>query len=886
MAATDELIPSKWSGKDWDVTVTNTGMTAVQSGRTITVSSSEASRLEARRRWFRWSLYDDGRPAVRLRGINRADAAKLRLSLRVLALTPEIADALSWRDAVTAAVDGALADQRWLPTEVIEDLERRRPATGLAERIRHVGVETAISAEEVEAAAFVGVDLESLATRTNERVMESELVSRRPFFDSIEKTALTDEQARAVVCFDNRVQVLAAAGSGKTSVMVARAAYAVSRGFISPDRILLLAFNRNAAKELQERIEARFAAAGIPSDGIRASTFHSFGLDVIGRATGKKPRLAKWIDEGEDARMVLRIVDELRDASETFRYRWDLYRLLFAHAPTKLETHEPDGYDTATRQNGYRTFGGDIVKSHSERLIADFLCLNGVEYEYERPYSIDVADASHSQYRPDFYYPTIDVWHEHWALDQHGNPPAEFEGYASGISWKRDLHSRQRTQLIETTWGDVMFGDGLEKLQAELTGRGVALDWNPDRPLNDAWAKPMKHEDLARFVRTFMAHVKSNSWTREALESRLTSELNRLNGFRSRLFLDIYWEIHAEWERRLAEDHAVDFEDMLVQAADHLEARSVDCPFDLIMVDEFQDASRARARLVRGLLQKPGRYLLAVGDDWQSINRFAGADLSVMTGFHEWFGRGHQLPLTTTFRCTQTICDVASAFVSKNPNQFQKPMRSTHGAGAPVRIIRSDDSSRALADFLHELSEAISSGDISPGAAGKVSVDVLGRYRFERDVLPRNVPVNLQVTFRTVHGSKGLEADFVVVPGMATGTYGFPSTIADDPVLDLAMPAPEDFEHAEERRLFYVALTRARRGVVLITPAQRMSPFVIELLQDPNVLVDGAAVGQVEVCGTCKQGVMVERRSRFGPFLSCSRFPACTNKRNIPRPAG
>ena len=137
-----------------------------------------------------------------------------------------------------------------------------------------------------------------------------------------------------------------------------------------------------------------------------------------------------------------------------------------------------------------------------------------------------------------------------------------------------------------------------------------------------------------------MAHVKSNSWTREALETRLTSELTRLNGFRSRLFLDIYWEIHAEWERGLAEDHAVDFEDMLVQTADHLEAGSVDCPFDLIIVDEFQDASRARARLVRGLLQKPGLYLLAVGDDWQSINRFAGADLSVMTGFHEWFVRG------------------------------------------------------------------------------------------------------------------------------------------------------------------------------------------------------------------------------------------------------
>ena len=314
MAATDELIVSRWSGKDWDVTVTDIGVTAVQAGRTIAVSSSEASRLEARRRWFRWFIDDDGRPAVRLRGITRADAARLNLSLRVLALRPEIAFALSWRDDVTEVVGRSLADQRWLPTEVVDDLEARRPAPGLLERIREAGAEAAISTADLEAAAFVGVDLQELATYTNERVMESELVTRRPFFDSIEKTPLTDEQARAVVCFDNRVQVLAAAGSGKTSVMVARAAYAVSRGFVSPDRILLLAFNRSAAVELQERITGRFAAAGIRSDGIRASTFHSFGLDIIGRATGKKPRLAKWIDDGEDARMVLRIVDELRDA--------------------------------------------------------------------------------------------------------------------------------------------------------------------------------------------------------------------------------------------------------------------------------------------------------------------------------------------------------------------------------------------------------------------------------------------------------------------------------------------------------------------------------------------------------------------------------------------
>src|SRR5262249_47525254 len=159
----------------------------------------------------------------------------------------------------------------------------------------------------------------------------------------------------------------------------------VSRGFVDPDRILLLAFNKAAATELQERVAARFAAAGIDSSGLRASTFHSFGLGIIGRATGEKPRLAAWLGQGDDVAMVLRMVDELRESSESYRFRWDLYRMLFANAPTELERNEPDGYDSATRETGYRTFAGEIVKSHSERLVANFLYLNGINYVYEHP---------------------------------------------------------------------------------------------------------------------------------------------------------------------------------------------------------------------------------------------------------------------------------------------------------------------------------------------------------------------------------------------------------------------------------------------------------------------------------------------------------------------
>ena len=873
----------EWSGKGWRITVTDTEVTIAQASISLSIPGSKASRLEVRGSWLYRGLHDDGQLLFRLRGITKPEASALTRALGRLALTPAIADAVAWHATVTHLLAGARAEQRWIPTEAVDTLLAARPQPRLlVDHVRACGCESSLTEAQLEAVGFLDLDVERLVANTNEQIMDAELSSNRAFFDTIEKSPLTDEQARAVVCFDNRVQVLAAAGSGKTSVMVARAAYAVSRGFVAPDRILLLAFNKAAATELQDRVSARFAAAGIDSAGVRASTFHSFGLDVIGRATGTKPRLAQWLDQGEDVRAVMDIVEELRDTSGAFRYRWDLYRMLFANAPTELAESEPDGYDNATRQTGYRTFAGEIVKSHSERLIANFLYLHGVDYVYERPYDVDVADAAHSQYRPDFYYPAIGVWHEHWALDRDGKPPASFHGYASDMAWKRRLHAEKQTVLVESTWADVMFGDGLVKLKAELTALGLNLDWDPDRALRDERAKPVGNDELARLVRTFMTHLKSNSWTAEDLEARLARDLAHLDGYRTRLFLGVYWQIHAEWQRRVAAKGAIDFEDMVLQAADHLEAGNAECPYDLVMVDELQDASRARARLVRALVKPPGRFLLAVGDDWQSINRFAGADLSVMTNFEAWFGRGQQLALRTTFRCTQAICDVAASFVSKNPNQLDKQMQSAHrDRGVAVSVIRADDPASALASYLGDLSAAVAERSRGSKVPKTLSVDVLGRYGFERDLLPSRPPPNLQVTFRTVHGSKGLEADYIVVATMTTGTYGFPSNIADDPVLDLAMPAPESFAHAEERRLFYVALTRARRGVTLITSPRQMSPFIVELLDDPNVTLAGDSDSPVEICSRCGKGTMVERHGRFGAFLGCSTFPLCKNTRDL-----
>lgn len=870
----------------WTLTTTADGCTLTVAGRTLSLQGEDLSRLAVQPGWPRWSLKLAGGEPERLKGLRRSEAASLQeaLNLRLARhrARPTVAAAIVWQARAEAVAAAATDEGRWIPQQDVDDLEGDRPRLTALDVPDRGEVLASLTRAERAALAFAAADLRAWIAARNEEILAAERQRHRHFFETVESQPLTDEQVRAVICFDNRVRVIASAGSGKTSVMVARAAYAVLRGFVAPDRVLLLAFNRDAALELQSRVTARLSALGLPAEGVKATTFHAFGLRVLAQASGRKPRPAPWLDGGQDVDMVCRIVDELRDRSPGFAYRWDLFRLLYARASDSIEGGEPDGYDRESRRTGYRTANGEVVKSEGERIIANWLFYNGVDYRYEKPYVVDVADIEHSQYRPDFFYPSIDVWHEHWALGSDGRPPASFHGYADSMKWKKDLHRTHGTTLIETTWAEIIDFSGLQRLADTLSRSGLELDWNPDR--SGSGSQPLRHEDLGRLVRTFMAHVKSNSLSREHLQQRVAELPSHGATVRSQLFLDLYWDIHEEWQDRLARQDCVDFEDMLVQAADHLERGEVPAPHELVLVDEFQDASQARARVTRALVAGRDRYLLAVGDDWQAINRFAGADISVMTSFEQWFGDGPTLPLQTTFRCPQTICDVAGSFVSANPRQLPKRVRSAHReGGAPVRIVRvptRDAVPGAVAAHLAKIKPTSSDR--------RATVLVLGRYRFDRSLMPSTVPPEVDVTFRTIHGSKGLEADYVLLPNLTTGTYGFPSTIADDPVLRLAMTEAEPYPHAEERRLLYVALTRARREVTLLAVEGLESPFVVELMKHPDVVVvDGTGGGaSVRICPACDQGSLVARKGPYGAFFGCSTFPRCRHTEKVSDSAG
>jgi DNA helicase IV len=718
--------------------------------------------------------------------------------------------------------------------------------------------------------ARFATDALDFRVRCNETFAAAELARFAAYFDTVEKRPLTAAQRLAVVVHEDNTRVIAGAGSGKTSVMVAKAGYLVKKGLCRPEAVLLLAFNRAAADELRDRIKERLGL------DLRVSTFHALGLDIIARVAGAKPSLPSWADS-DRARSdhIQALLNETMRDPATAEIVRTYAQSHFApyHSPFDFES-EGEYFDYL-RSVEMVSLNGETVKSFEEAEIANFLCLNGIRYRYETDYAHPTADVAHRQYKPDFYLPDADLYIEHFGIKRDGStaPYIDRTSYHAGIDWKRGLHRQHGTRLIETYSYQKREGTLLAELERRLRAAGVAFaPISADEAL-ERLNSGHRIGAMTGLAATFLDHFKGGGHRLEDLRAK--ARRHKDGGQRAVAFLDLFEAIYARYERHLRETGTVDFNDMILRAADYAASGRYRSPYACILVDEFQDISASRARLVKALAdQDPAYRLFGVGDDWQSINRFAGSDIALMRDFETHFGPTETVALDRTFRCNAGINAVATRFVLANPAQIRKTVRADRAAEGPGVVVhgRGDDGSDPVREAFAEIARR--------AAGAKRSVLVLGRYRFQNDGLPwswaqAQFP-HLTAEFKTVHGSKGLEADHVIVLGMQSGRYGFPSEIVDDPLLELVLAAPEGFPHAEERRLFYVALTRARHSVHAIVGEGAPSAFVSEIREfGAEVESRGAAAVEPVNCRRCKTGVMQLRTGPYGPFYGCSHYPRC-----------
>ena len=683
--------------------------------------------------------------------------------------------------------------------------------------------------------AFGAADPKALRDDCNRRFLARELDERRELLDSVEKTPLSAEQREAVCRDDDRNLVVAGAGSGKSSVMVAKAALIAERGDARYDQILMVAYAKNAEQELRQRIRERLGEQVAKQIDIK--TFHGLGLSIIGDAEGERPSVAAWAADEvarnelikHKARLAAR--DPVHGPALT---RWLAYG---GPPPDPPPLKSMDEYRKYIRARELRTLQGELVKSYEELAIANFLFVQQVPYRYEAPYRRRTATPSRRQYAPDFHLTGTDIYIEHFAINADGRTPPfiDEDEYLEERRWKKKFHEANGTTLIETFSHENADGRLTDRLRTKLAAHGIRMEERPPDRLFDILNEKRYVSAFVKLAATFLTHAKGANLS----ISEIADKAARKGDWRTADFAKAVEPIHSAIEADLKKSGEIDFEDMINKAVVHVEDGRWRSPYKYVLVDEFQDISQGRARLLRALLEnRRGTRLFSVGDDWQSIFRFAGADVSLMTHFERHFGDATITRLTTTFRCADGVTAVANEFIPKNPDQLRKTMRAVAELPGPgVKVgLGGGDAGKLLDRALAEI-EAENRGGKRP------LVLLLARYNKDKPKLGplRKAHPGVRLKTMTVHAAKGLEADYCVIVGMKGGAYGFPSEIEDDPILDAVRSEPETYPHAEERRLFYVALTRAKRRAYVIEAAGPPSIFVEELLR--------SATGRVESFG-------------------------------------
>ena len=762
----------------------------------------------------------------------------------------------------------------------------------------------------------------------NSNYVEKTLAEESEYFDNILKDidpsiTLDEEQRRAVITDDDYCLLVAGAGAGKTTTMAAKVKYLVEKKGVRPDEIIVISYTNKAIGELCERINKRL---NIPA---KVCTFHKFAFDIVKRFHEEPPEIYKYPYKIIDEMLEKAIFDNkplMRNLVLFLGYYFDLPEDVFKfdnlnqyHLYKAAQDYETlkSGLDEYVKQvenqrtRRIKTLTGEYLRSIQEVQIANFLYLNGLDYEYERVYPHGSLSRN-KKYTPDFYITQgeHEAWLEHYALSESGRnslfTPAQISRYNKSIADKRAIHNRHKTTLLET-WSH--YNDNrplMEHLREQLVAAGFILK---PRELTEVYKKIVetgKDKYIYKLV-YFMSHFIEQYKTTGYDENGFKILRKKTNNARTLLFLEIAEQVYNHYQAELKRNNQIDFADMINDANFYLqeiETQHIELPYKYIIIDEFQDIARQRFNLTKRLSQITNAKVVAVGDDWQSIYAFSGSDITLFTKFIELMGNGVELKITHTYRNSQELIDIAGNFVQKNSTQIKKQLVSPKRLENPIVIRPFDDSYKATLPLAELIENTI--GEIIAEFGEGSSILLIGRYGFDMARLCRTGAFEempgarvrskkypaANISFMTAHSSKGLGFDNVILINMFEGKFGFPCQIEDDPIIKLVTYEDLSMPFAEERRLFYVAMTRTKNRVYIATPRNRPSRFLVELIKDYHLAYDGEInMNTVDLfnlrCPKCGYPLKYEFNKSYGlPLYICTNEPELcdfmTNDRTHP----
>ncbi len=669
------------------------------------------------------------------------------------------------------------------------------------------------------------------------------------------KFSLDEDQKAAIIKDDKHNLVVAAAGSGKTEVLINRIAYLLEKkpNSIKPDRILAIAFQAKAKDEIKTRLKELSNSDFLNVDKVNVRTFHKLGKDIYESHLGRKI-LHKHIANDNESNRTIKEIYENKLNTDTNFYHLFLNYMKFYNTPS---TKNKDAALREKEFDVYVAIDNTRVNSIAEKVIMDFLLthkINGekIEVQYE-----PILD----QFKPDFYINKFDLYIEHWGLNKDERPPKWFnqsgEKYREIKAKKKKWFLENKKSLVETFTYEynenqsqqfltILQDRIIQKLQEKQQIDVVFTPLSYEEIVEIAWA-PYKDPN-SRNVTEFIKNAKTYNLTPERIVEKLK---NGKWDLKQTTFGLMALEVYRDYEKWLKNTNKIDFGDMINKAIEALlqDSHLYYDVLDHILIDEYQDISEQRQRLIKTLLERnPKCKLFCVGDDWQSIMGFSGSNLNYFVNFNKYFTNPEVTPISTNYRSQKTIVDAGAALIKNNgQNQIPKSTMSKKIVSKKIKVICSNHLKKYWKHYYEQTSDDCAEkilkciqGGVSPN-----DILVLSRYRFPRIVdcfaekakelgisvsNGRKPPQKNQIRLMNVHRCKGLQAKVVFILNVIKDPYGFPCEIEDSSILE---PARENYprqdQNQEERRLFYVAITRAMEELTIYTWEPARSQFLREI---------------------------------------------------------